>query len=100
MRDWVQFLSCEDPLEKELTTHSSVLSWRIPWKSLADHGVARSWTQLNDQMMTGSLEEGGSPFREWKRSCGLEYTLWILQKIKKETVCLELCCFAQLLSHV
>ena len=21
----------EDPLEKEMTTHSSVLAWRIPW---------------------------------------------------------------------
>ena len=28
---WVQFLGREDPLEKELATHSSVLAWRIPW---------------------------------------------------------------------
>ena len=27
----VQFLSWEDPLEKGMTTHSSVLAWRIPW---------------------------------------------------------------------
>ena len=24
-------LSCEDPLEKELATHSSILAWKIPW---------------------------------------------------------------------
>ena len=24
-------LSQEDPLEKEMTTHSSILAWRIPW---------------------------------------------------------------------
>ena len=28
---WVQFLSLEDPLEKEMATHSSILAWRIPW---------------------------------------------------------------------
>jgi len=28
---WVQFMSQEDPLEKELATHSSILAWRIPW---------------------------------------------------------------------
>ena len=27
----VQFLGGEDPLEKETTTHSSILAWRIPW---------------------------------------------------------------------
>ena len=25
-------LSQEDPLEKEMTTHSSILSWEIPWQ--------------------------------------------------------------------
>ena len=28
---WVRFLGQEDPLEKEMTTHSSILAWRIPW---------------------------------------------------------------------
>ena len=27
----VQSLSQEDPLEKELATHSSIFAWRIPW---------------------------------------------------------------------
>ena len=27
----VQSLGQEGPLEKEMTTHSSVLAWRIPW---------------------------------------------------------------------
>ena len=27
----VQSLGWEDPLEKELATHSSILTWRIPW---------------------------------------------------------------------
>ena len=28
---WVQSLSQEDPLEKEMATHSSLLAWGIPW---------------------------------------------------------------------
>ena len=28
---WVQFLSCEDPLEEEMTTHSNILAWEILW---------------------------------------------------------------------
>ena len=28
---WVQSLGWEDPLEKEMETHSSTLAWRIPW---------------------------------------------------------------------
>ena len=28
---WVQSLDQEDPLEKEMATHSSILAWGIPW---------------------------------------------------------------------
>ena len=28
---WVRFLGWEDPLEKGIETHSSILAWRIPW---------------------------------------------------------------------
>ena len=28
---WVQSLGWEDPLEKEMATHSSTLAWKIPW---------------------------------------------------------------------
>ena len=28
---WVQFLGQEDPLEKEMATHSSTLAWKIQW---------------------------------------------------------------------
>ena len=31
LETWVQFLGGEDPLEKEMTTHSSILAWKIPW---------------------------------------------------------------------
>ena len=28
---WLRFLGGEDPLEKEMATHSSIPAWRIPW---------------------------------------------------------------------
>ena len=45
----VRSLSQEDPLEKGMATHSSILAWRIPWTEETDGlhticGVAKSWT--------------------------------------------------------
>ena len=28
---WVRSLGREDPLEKEIATYSSILTWRVPW---------------------------------------------------------------------
>ena len=36
----VQSLVWEDPLEKEMATHSSILAWRIPW--MEEHGRLQS----------------------------------------------------------
>ena len=30
-KTWVRFLGQEDPLEKEIATHPSILAWKIPW---------------------------------------------------------------------
>ena len=45
---WVQSLGWEDPLEKEMVTHSSTLAWKSPmdggaWRATV-HGVAKSRT--------------------------------------------------------
>ena len=45
---WVQPLGWEDPLEKGLATHSTILAWRMPqtegaWLATV-HGVPKSWT--------------------------------------------------------
>ena len=48
---WVQSLGQEDILEKEMTTHSSILSWRIHGqRSLEGYssGVVKSQTRLID----------------------------------------------------
>ena len=31
LETWVQSLGWEDPLDKGMATHSSILAWRIPW---------------------------------------------------------------------
>ena len=43
-------LGQEDPLEKEMATHSSILAWRIPWteesgglQSMGSHRVGHDW---------------------------------------------------------
>ena len=48
----VQTLGQEDPLGKEMATHSSTLAWKIPQMEesgeLQSMGVAKSWTRLSD----------------------------------------------------
>ena len=48
----VQSLSWEDPLEKKMATHSSILAWEIPWTEetggLYSPGGSKSWTRLRD----------------------------------------------------
>ena len=49
---WVRSLGWEDPLEKGMTTHSSILAWRIPldrgaWQATV-HRVAKSRTWLSN----------------------------------------------------
>ena len=38
---WVQSLDWEDPLEKEIAAHSSILVWEIPWTEEPDDGVSK-----------------------------------------------------------
>ena len=47
---WVRSLGREDPLEKEMETHSSILAWRIPWteepgrlQSMGSQRVRHDW---------------------------------------------------------
>ena len=47
---WVRSLGWEDSLEEEMTTHSSILAWEIPWTEelgrLQSMGSQKSQTQL------------------------------------------------------
>ena len=44
----VRSLGREDPLEKEMAAHFSILAWRIPWTEEPGGGVAKSQTQLSN----------------------------------------------------
>ena len=64
---WVQSLGAEDPLEKEMAIHSSILAWRIPWteepgelQTMGSQRVSRTRLkrlrmQCNDWHRCGSL---------------------------------------------
>ena len=59
-KTWVQSLRWEDPLEKEMATHSSILAWRNPWREepgrlLIGVGVIKSQTRLSDLTFTFTL---------------------------------------------
>ena len=50
LETWVRSLGQEDPLEKEMATHSSTLDWRIPWReepgrlqSMGSQRVGHDW---------------------------------------------------------
>ena len=48
----VQSLDWEDPSEKEMATHYSILAWKIPWTEepgwATAHEVTKSWTRLSN----------------------------------------------------
>ena len=52
----VQPVGREDPLEKEMATHSSILAWRIPWTEepggLQSMGLQKSQTRLSTYKYT------------------------------------------------
>ena len=80
---WVRSLGREDPLEKEMATHSSILAWRIPWseelgglQSMGSQRVGHDWgTSL-------SLSLSAHPTKEKNI---LKTSLWLSRyNIKRE----------------
>ena len=70
---WVRPMDQEDPLEKEMTTHSSILAWKIPWteepgRLQSIDRVTTSWTGLSYFTFTFTLTSGTIP-RNYLRGC-------------------------------
>ena len=43
---WVRFLGQEEPLEKEMATHSSTLDWKIPWMEECGRLQSMGWQRV------------------------------------------------------
>ena len=79
----VRSLGREDPLEKEMATHSSILARKIPWTEEARqstiHKVAKGWTRLYLDFISfrlfGGKDNLGSKLREkWYKVLNLPET--------------------------
>ena len=89
MRLWVWSLGWEDPLEKGMATHSSILAWRIPWtvrcrglQSMGSHRVrqAWAWSTIAPQSVSASESPGecgktrntNPHHKDWSSGSGVE----------------------------
>ena len=73
---WVRSLGWEDPLEKEMATHSSILAWRIPWMEepgglqfMGLQRVGHNWVTSLTHSLTHSLNPFWVNFCEGYRVC-------------------------------
>ena len=46
----VEFLGWEDPLKKEMASHSSILAWEIPWTERSLEAMAHGVTKESDMI--------------------------------------------------
>ena len=87
---WAQSLGQEDPLEKGMATHSSILAWRIPWtedarglQSIVSQRVGHDW--INSMHTQTECREQAFRDRKgfWKRKGMLQgQSLWAQEHIK------------------
>ena len=82
---WLQSMGQEDPLEKGMATHSSILAWRIPWteepgglQSIELQEVGHDW---NDFAHTHSLENDKQP-----KELNWFLILWFDLNVKKREI--------------
>ena len=56
---WVQSLDREDPLEKEMAAHSSILAWKIPWTEESGRLQSMGLERIRHNLVT-------HPLQQWK----------------------------------
>ena len=91
-KTWLWSLSWEDPLEKGMATHSSTLTWRIPWseepgglQSMGFERVGHNWatnTHTQDDLdpllgMAVSSSRGDLAFKDWWFISLGDYLWWL-----------------------
>ena len=98
---WVQFLGQEDPLEKGVTTHSSILAWRIPWTEEPGRLQSIGSQKVGHDRATNTFTSSSDHMRSVTQSCPTlcdprkTYLQYILQKnvyiISEERTCPNQC---------
>ena len=82
---WVWSVGWENPLEKEMATHSSILAWKIPW--MEEHGRLQSmgWQRVRYNWATSLTHTYIFRFiystiknTMWKSKCYLLSCVWLL----------------------
>ena len=58
-------LSQEDPLEKEMATHSSILAWRIPWAEDSDELQSMGLQRVEHDWATNTYLSGHLTLFQW-----------------------------------
>ena len=66
---WVRFLGWEDPLGKEMATHSSILAWRIPCTEEPGGVHSMGLQRVRHNKMANTCLIGASQVAEWLRIC-------------------------------
>ena len=98
---WVQSLGREDSLEKEMTTHSSILAWRIPWtempgrvRSIGLHRIGYNWSDSACMHMCPYYTQSSRNIMNYiKISCFHNSMLWTsslktpYHSISKSAIC-------------
>ena len=86
----VSSLDQEGPLEKEMTTHSSILAWRIPQTEELGGLQSMGWQRVghNWEVNISECLEGWYLFLQFGYRCNKTYTMTFLQAVR-------LCALAQ-----
>ena len=66
----VQSLGGEDPLEKEMATHSSILAWKIPWTEKPGGLRSMRSQRVGHNLMTKQQKGHNSEAARWKTCAG------------------------------
>ena len=64
---WVQSLGWEDPLEKKMTTHSSILDWKIPWTEEPGRPQSMGYKESYMTEQLSTAQEVGITLQTWRK---------------------------------
>ena len=73
---WVQSLGQEDPLEKEMATHSRILAWKIPWTEEPGSLQSMGSQRVGHDLATEHALKGQRLRTQGKDSFDLAERLW------------------------